>query len=165
MSSNPGERVIGNDPDGFYRPALMTYQGTSVTWAGQLPTTVSLDIAPEIRATDKRINGAFKLSPSGMQFGGTGAMLGVEFSEDDVALFGVPYSQFRAVRLTYPANYPTSKETATWRLLLGQSAPVLVRTQNGKRIYGITAPIASIDSTYGAIPASVVSGVEESDRY
>jgi hypothetical protein len=91
-----------------------------------------------------------------MEFGGDGATLRVEFSEDDVALFGGSYTGFRAVRFTYPAGYPASMEAATKSLLAGQGAPTPIRIENGRQIYAITAPISGISSTYGAIPESVV---------
>ena len=152
VSATPGAMTIGNDCDGFYKPALVLTTGTAVTYPGGLPTSVTLDRAEEIQVAGRRVNGAFTLSPDGMQFGGDGTTVRVEFSEDDAALFGRPYTDFRAMRLDYPAGYPATKEAATKTPLAGQGAPVPVRIENGRQIYSITAPLAGIASTYGAIP-------------
>ena len=156
VSASPGAMTIGDSPYGFNRPALVFGAGTTVTYPGGLPTSVTLDRAEEIQVNTQRVNGAFTLYPEGMQFGGDSATIRVEFSEDDVALFGGSYTDFRAVKLTYPAGYPTSKEAATKTLLAGQSAPTPIRIDNGKQIYAITAPLTGITSTYGAIPESAV---------
>jgi trimeric autotransporter adhesin len=164
VSAAPGAMTIGNDPFGFYKPALMTGAGTAITYPGGLPTSVTLDRAEEIHVDGKRVNGAFTLSPEGMQFGGDGATIRVEFSEDDVALFGGSYTDFRGVLLTYPADYPANMESVTRLPLPSQSAPVPVRIENGKQIYAITAPITEISSTYGAIP-STLSGIGDWSAY
>ncbi|MCX7019385.1 MAG: hypothetical protein NTY46_10460 [Candidatus Sumerlaeota bacterium] len=62
------------------------------------------------------------------------------------------YADFRAVRLTYPARYRSSKEAATKTLLAGQSTPAPIRVENGRQIYAITAPFTQIGSTCGAVP-------------
>lgn len=157
VSATPGSMTIGDSPYGFNRPALIFQTGTTVSYPGGLPTTVKLDRAEEIRAQGKRVNGAFTLTPEGVQFGGSGATVRVEFSEDDVALFGASsYTEFRAVKLTYPPGYPSTKEAAIKTVLPGQSPPELIRIDNGKQIYAITAPLTGIASTYGAIPETAV---------
>jgi hypothetical protein len=75
----------------------------------------------------------------------------VEFSEDDAAAYGVPYTEFRAAKLTYPATYPASKEVASYTLL-GTAGPTPVRVENGKQIYAITVPLTQTGSTCGAVP-------------
>ncbi|MEI7634217.1 MAG: hypothetical protein WCK47_08060 [bacterium] len=125
-----------------------------VTCSGCLPTSVTLDRADEITVAGKRVNGAFTLSPEDMEFGGDGAMLRVEFSENDVALFCgcMTFADFRAVQITYPVGYPASKEAATKTLLAGQSPPAPIRVENGRQIYAITAPFTQIGSTCGTVP-------------
>lgn len=159
LPANPGVVTIGDSPFGFYRPALMTGSGTTVSYSGGLPASVTLDRAEEIRFTGRRVNGAFTLTPAGMEFGGDGAVLQVEFSEDDVFLFGGVYTDFRAVELTYPADYPANTESVTTTVLANQNAPVPVRVENGKQIYSISAPVTRIGSTYGAVnPAAANVG-------
>jgi trimeric autotransporter adhesin len=165
MSAAPAGAVIGGDPYGFHRPALTTGIGTNVIYSGGLPTTTTVDRAREIHVSGQRVNGAFTLLPEGMQFGGTGATLQVEFSEDDVAAYpGTTYADFRAVRLTYPSDYPANKEAAAREGMAGQSAPTPVRIDNGKQIYAITVPIIQITSTYGAVPQPFAS-VGEWQKY
>jgi hypothetical protein len=153
LTTSPGVWTLGNDPYGFFKPALVTTTGTTVAYSGGLLAEVTLDRADEIQVSGKRVNGAFTLTPDGVTFGGDGATVRIEFSEDDATLFGEPYTAFRAVRLTYPAGYPASKEAAAAIQLAGQSAPAPVRIENGRQIYAITAPLAGIQSTYGAVPA------------
>ena len=155
LSANPGEQTLGNDLDGFYKPALQTFAGTTVTHSGWGSVTVTLDRADEIHVAGQRVNGAFTLLPEGVQFGGAGATLRVEFSEDDVAAYGVDYSEFRAVRLTYPAGYPDDKAAAGVDML-NTAAPTPIRIENGRQIYAITVPLGEIASTYGAVPYSFV---------
>jgi hypothetical protein len=165
MGSSPEATVIGEDPYGFHRPAMMADHGTVISYGGGLPTSVTLDRAREIHVDGQRVNGAFTLSPEGMQFGGEGATLRIEFSEDDVAAYpGVAYSDFEAVRLTYPPDYPENKEAAGQQVLAGQSPAVPIRIDNGKQIYAITAPITEISSTYGAVPGAT-SAVEDWSAY
>jgi len=151
LGAAPGATVLGDDIYGFYKPALITYTGTTVSYGGGLPVDVTLERAQEIQVNGNRVNGAFTLSPEGVAFGGTGATLRVEFSEDDAALFGVPYTDFRAARLTYPGDYPTNKEAVGVNILSGNTA-VPSRIENGKQIYRIEVPITGISSTYGAVP-------------
>ncbi|MCX7044857.1 MAG: hypothetical protein NTX50_05115 [Candidatus Sumerlaeota bacterium] len=150
-----GEATLGDDIYGFYKPALMTSTGTLVSYAGGLPTTVTLDRAEEIQVGGKRVNGAFTLEPTGMEFGGAGATLRIEFSEDDVAANQVAPSDFIAVKLTYPADYPATKEAASVQRIAG-GAPAPIRVENGRQIYAIVVPLAEIGSTYGAAPKSLV---------
>lgn len=155
VSGSPGAMTIGDSPYGFYRPALITGAGTTVSFAGGLPTTVTLDRADEIQVNGKRVNGAFTLSPDEMSFGGDGATIRVEFSEDDVAAYpGRNFSDFRAAKLTRSAAYPSSKEAAGKQVLTGQSTALPVRIENGKQIYGISAPLTQAGGIYGAAPIS-----------
>jgi PKD repeat protein len=156
LSAIPGALTLGDDAGGFYKPALTTSAGTTVTCAGGLPVTVRLDRAEEIEVGAVRVNGAFSLGPDGVAFGGAGAVLRVEFSEDDAAAQGVAYTEFRAARLTYPAGYPAVKEAASVTTL-GAATPTAIRVENGKQIYAISVPYAAIGSTYGAVPQSFVS--------
>jgi trimeric autotransporter adhesin len=163
VSATPGLMTIGNDVYGFYKPALVLTTGTTVSCPGGMPATVTLDRAEEIHVGGKRINGAFTVSPEGLGFGGDAAALLVEFSEDDAALFGRPWTEFRAVSLTYPAGYPVSMEAATTTVLAGQSAPFTARIENGRRICAIIAPVTNCGGTYGAVPGSVAGGQMRAD--
>jgi trimeric autotransporter adhesin len=152
LTASPGTVAIGNDVYGFYKPALMIGPATTVSYSGGLPVTLSLDRADEIWVRQKRVNGAFTLSPGGVRFEGTSATLRIEFSEDDVlAHAGAVYTNFRPARLTYPPDYPSNKEAAGV-VFLGNDEPVLVRNENGRPIYAVTCPISEINSTYGAVP-------------
>jgi len=156
LSETPGVRTLGNDRYGFYKPALTTDASTTVAYDGDLPVDVTLDRADEILVDGKRINGAFTLGPEEVQFGGSAATLRVEFSEDDAAAFGVAYTEFRAAKLTYPADYPTNKEAAAVSAL-GPATPEPIRIENGKQIYAISVPLTAIGSTYGAAPQSLIA--------
>ncbi len=118
---------------------------------------MTLARANEIQVDGVRVNGACTLGPAGVTFGGSGATVTVEFSEDDAAAFGVPYTAFRAARLDYPTNYPTSKE-ASARSLLSDAQPVPVRIENGKHIYAITVPLpaTAANAAYAAVPTEFV---------
>lgn len=153
VSESPGAMTIGSDPFGFYKPTIAFTEFTTVEYPEGLPDVVKINRADEIQVGGKRVNGAFTLTPAGMQFGGDGATLTVEFSQDDVALFGASsYTSFRAYKLTYPGDYPASKEAASYERLVGQTVPIAIRTENGKQIYATSAPISLISSTYGAFP-------------
>lgn len=153
VTANPGSRTLGANVYGFYKPALITGAGTTISFSASLPTTVTLAGAAEIWVKGQRVNSAFTLSPGGMTFGGEGATLRVEFSEDDAAAFGTDYTEFRVASLTYPPDYPASK-TAAQVKLLSSTIPVPSRIENGRQIYSMTAPITAIGSTYGAVPQS-----------
>ncbi|MCX7044217.1 MAG: fibronectin type III domain-containing protein [Candidatus Sumerlaeota bacterium] len=153
MPANPGAMTLGDDADGFYKPSLMTDAGTVVSFAGGLPVIVTMDRAPEIRLGGARVNGAFALGPEGAQFTGTGAALRIEFSEDDVAAYGASYTDFIALRLIYPADYPANKEAGGIERIGGAAAQP-IRIENGRQIYAITVPCAQIGSTYSAAPRS-----------
>lgn len=157
VGSVPDRIVVGDDPHGFYRPALVLATGTTVAYSGGLPAAVTLARAPRTTVGGTRVNGAFTLAPSGMSFGGDGARLRVEFSEDDVALFpGATYSDFRAVRFTEHSGLPGDAAVEVAEVL-SSAAPVPVRIERGRQIYAIEAVLPSINSTYGAVPAA--SGV------
>jgi hypothetical protein len=164
MSGNPGVQTLGNDISGFYKPALQTYAGTTIGYGGGLPVTVTLNRADEIRVGGIRVNGAFTVGPEGVQFGGAKATLRVEFSEADAAAYagayagayGVAAMDFVVVRMTYPPNYPANKEAASVTAVYNMW-PTAIRIENGRQIYAITVPLASIaatpgGSTYGAVP-------------
>jgi len=155
LSASPGATTLGDDVYGFYKPALITDTGTTVSYAGGLPVNVTMERAPEIHVSGNRVNGAFTLSPEGVTFGGTGATLRVEFSEDDVALFGGLYTDFRVMRLLYAPGYPASREAYGVGLMSGNTA-VPSRIENGRQIYAITIPFSEIGSSYGAVPESLV---------
>jgi hypothetical protein len=89
--------MIGNDVYGFYKPAVITTTGTTVAHADGLPAALVLDRAEEIRFYGKRVNGAFTILPGSFEFGGDGATLLVEFSEDDAGSlpFEVHHFPFR----------------------------------------------------------------------
>ncbi len=161
FSASSGALTLGNDPLGFYKPALITTAGSTVSYGPGLPVTVTLNQAQEINFDGARVNGAFTLSPAGMTFGGAGATLRVEFSEDDVAAYpGALYTDFRAARLTYPANYPASKKALTVTLRPGDGAPVPVRQENGRQIDAITVPVSytsAADTCFGAVPFQCAS--------
>jgi hypothetical protein len=165
LAASPGDATLGDDVHGFHKPCLTTFAGTTVNYAGGLPVEVSIERAPEIHLAGHRINGAFSLAPTGVAFSGSGATLRVEFSEDDVAAY-VPayasdYTDFRAVKLTYPWDYPTNKE-AVGIVALSESPAIPIRIENGKQIYAITVPFDHIGSTYGAVPESLAlsTGIE-----
>lgn len=149
LTANPGATTFGNDPYGFYKPALMTGSGTTVSFSGALPTTFTLDQAEVTTVGGQRLNGAFVLSPEGVRFGGDEAVLHVEFSQDDAEAFGVPYTEFRAVRLTQSGLEPEAT-------LLSSDLPVPVRVDNGRQIYAITAPITETGGVYGAVPRALI---------
>lgn len=151
LSANPGPTTLGNDPYGYYKPALMTGTGTSVSYADVLPTTFTLDQAEITTVGGQRVNGAFTLSPEGVKFGGDGAVLHIEFSEDDVKAFGATYTDFRAVRLGRPGS------DAPPVMLLAPDVAVPVRTQDGKQIYAITIALTEIRGVYGAVPLSTIT--------
>lgn len=158
LTSTPTPVTIGNDPYGFYKPALATSSGTGVHYGGGLPTSATLNRAAEIYCVGQRINNAFTLAPAGLQFSGTGATINVEFSEDDVAsCAGMTYADFRAAKLIYPSDYPANKEAVSVEILAGQSQPAFSRYENGKRIYAITAPLTETGSAYGAVPKTLSS--------
>lgn len=150
LSANPGTMTFGNDPCGYYKPALMTGTGTTVSCADTLPTSFTLDQAEVTTVSGQRVNGAFTLSPEGVQFGGDGAILRVEFSEDDANAFGVAYTEFRAVRLARPGS------SAPPIALLAPDAPATIRTENGKQIYAITVPLTETGGIFGAVPFSLI---------
>ncbi len=156
LTAAPGALTLGNDNYGFLRPALTTQAGTTVTHAGGLPVTVTLDRADEIQVDGNRVSGALALGPTSAQFGGAGATLRVEFSEDDVAAYGVAYTEFRAAALGYPGNYPTSREAASLTGL-GTALPAPIRIDNGKQIYAITVPLAATGLTGGAVPIAYLT--------
>jgi len=155
LTGDPGDATLGDDAYGFYKPALVTDTGTTVSYAGGLPVDATMRRAAEIQVNGSRVNGAFTLSPEGVTFGGTGATLRVEFSEDDATAYVVDYTDFRAVKLVYPINYPANMEAVGVELLSTNTA-VPVRLENGRQIYAITIPFSEIGSTYGAVPESEV---------
>jgi hypothetical protein len=166
LEESPGEATLGEDQYGFYKPALMTGTGTTVSYAGGMPVGVTIDQAPEIRVDGVRVNGAFTVRPEGVSFGGTGAALRVEFSEDDASAYGAdPYS-FCAARLVHQPGYPENME-ATAFALTGSGTPYPIRIENGRQIYAIEVPISGIASTYGAVPKSLAAqtSVEEWEGY
>jgi uncharacterized repeat protein (TIGR01451 family) len=156
MEAAPGPMVVGNDAYGFHKPALMIGDGVPVVCPGGLPTTVTLDQAPLIAARGSRVNGAFLLSPDGLQFGGAGALLRVEFSDMDAAAFAASPSEFRAVRITHADDYPATTEARSLELL-GDEHPTPIRVDNGRQIYAVTVPVSSIGGIYGAVPRSLLS--------
>lgn len=151
LSGNPGIVVLGDDSFGFHKPALTTDSGTTVSHAGGLPVIMELDRAEEIWVRGVRVNGAFTLGPGGVEFGGSGATLRIEFSQDDVAAYGAAYKDFRACKLTYPPDYPASREAASCTLL-GPACPVPVRIENGRQIYAVSVPVQEAGGAYGAVP-------------
>lgn len=155
-TADPGATTLGNDVFAFYKPALITNTGATISYGGSLPVTVKMDGANEIHVMGKRVNGAFSINPSGVSFS-PAATLRIEFSEDDVAAYGgtCTYRDFRAVKLTYPNDYPANKEAK--REYLSNNVPVAVRKENGRQIYAVEVPITEISSTYGAAPASYVT--------
>jgi len=148
--ANPGSRTLGDDLFGFYKPALFTASGTSVSFDGGLPVSILMDRAEEIHAKGVRVNGAFTISPDGVRFGGAGATLRVAFSEDDAAAFGAPVNEFRVARLVYPPDYPTGKDAFVE--ILSDEEAIPIRVENGRQIYAISISIDEISSTYGAVP-------------
>jgi len=58
------------------------------------------------------------------------------------------------VILTYPANYPTSKNAATVTELSSNTAAP-IRLENRKQIYAITVPFAASGGTYAAVPLTL----------
>ncbi len=153
LTLSPGAVTIGNDIFGFYKPALTTVAGTTVSYLGVMPVPVTLDRADEIQMGGIRLNGALTLGPADVRFGGKGASLCVEFSEDDAAAYGVAYDRFRAAALTYPPDYPANKEAASYKSL-GAVKPVPVRVENGRQIYAVTVSLTATGSTYAAAPKS-----------
>jgi len=166
LSDSPGAVTLGDDVYGFYKPALITDGGTTVGYAGGLPVDVTMERAPEIRFLGRRINGAFTLSPDGVTFGGTGATLRVEFSEDDAASYATTPEEFEVYQLFYHPDYPANMQ-ATVYPVPGGGAPYPIRIENGRQIYAIDVPVSAVGSTYGAIPISAVpqTGVEAWERY
>jgi len=164
LSAAPGAATLGDDAYGFYKPALITFTGTTVSYPGGLPVDVTMERALEIQVSGNRVNGAFALSPEGVTFGGTGAALRVEFSEDDVALFGGSYTDFRVMRLIYPGDYPTNREAAGVELV-SSNAPVPSRIENWRQIYEIEIPFTGISSTYGAVPEWLLTQETDIDRH
>jgi len=166
LSDSPGAVTLGDDIYGFYKPALITDSGTTVGFAGGLPVDVTMERAPEIHFLGRRINGAFTLSPEGVTFGGTGATLRVEFSEDDVTAFGTVPGEFAVYQFFYPPGYPANME-ATVYPVPGGGAPYPIRIENGRQIYAIDVPVSSVGSVYGAIPVSAGpgTGVERWEKY
>jgi hypothetical protein len=156
LSANPGAVTLGDDVYGFHRPALQTAAGTTVSYGGGLPVTVTLERADEITLGSQRVNGACTFGPDGVQFGGAEATLRVEFSEDDAAAYAVAYTDFVAARLTYPSDYPTNKEAAT-SVSLGSATPSPIRVENGKQVYAVSVGLPEISSTYGAVPKTMVA--------
>ncbi len=167
VSATPGPLTIGNARYGFYKPSLELTTGTTVSYAGGLPTTVTLERAPAITVGGQRVNGAFVVTPTDLSFGGTGAELWVEFSEDDVAAYGVPAQDFRVAALTYPSTYPSDKEAVSVSYLGNQSEPTFVRMENGRKIYGIRVEGVReiLPAAYGAVPFSSPSRVSTWDLY
>lgn len=155
FSADPGNVTFGDDPHGFYKPAIQTTTETTVDYRGPMPVMLRMDRAAEIEVGGIRVNGAFTLSPSGVAFGGAGATLRIEFSEDDAASYDVPYTDFAAVRLAYGSDSQTSREAAAVTLI-DDSTPVPIRVENGRQIYAITVPLNEIASTYAAVPRSLV---------
>lgn len=151
LSASPSVMTFGDDPYGYYKPALMTGTGTTVSYADALPTSFTLDQADVTTVAGQRVNGAFTLSPEGVHFGGDGAVLRVEFSEADVNAYGAAYTDFRAVRLARPGD---AAETGCE--LLGSETAVPVRTDGGEQIYAIDVRLAETGGVYAAIPLSAV---------
>lgn len=151
FSGNPGTVVLGDDAFGFHKPSLTTGADTTVFHAAGLPVAMELDRAEEIWVRGARVNGAFSLGPVGVEFGGSGATLRIEFSQDDVAAYGVAYTDFRACKLSYPPDYPANREAAACTLL-GSECPVPVRVENGRQIYAVSVPIREAGGAYGAVP-------------
>jgi len=166
LAGNPGDATLGDDVYGFYKPALITDAGTTVSYAGGLPVNVTMERAPEIHVNGNRVNGAFMLTPEGVAFGGTGATLRVEFSEDDAAGYGVDPGEFGVFLLIYRSDYPLNKEATVFRMSDG-GTPFPIRIENGRQIYAVEVPISRIASTYGAIPKSLAAqtGVEVWESY
>jgi hypothetical protein len=156
LSASPGAATLGNDLDGFYKPALETFSGTTLAYSGNLPVAITMNRADEIHVAGIRVNGAVTLGPDGVEFGGAGATLRIEFSQEDAAAYGVPYTDFVAVKMAYPPRYPASKEVAS-SIPLAAAVPVPIRTENGRQIYAITIPLATLGATYGAVPLSYVT--------
>ena len=96
-----------------------------------------------------------------MEFGGDGATLLVEFSEDDAAAMGCPYTEFRAVSFDHPSGYPASMEAVSVTPLPGQSAPFPSRIENGRQIYAIVAPVTTVGGVYGAVPPAVLPKADD----
>lgn len=156
LAGNPGEATLGGDLSGFYQPALSTVIGTTVSHAGGVPVQATMERADEIQVTGIRVNGAFSLSPPGITFSGAGAALKVEFSEDDVTLFGGAYTDFRVYRLIYPLGYPIIKDTLSG-VPVSSNTPMPVRVENGKQIYAVLAPLTAMGFCYGAVPQGLLS--------
>jgi hypothetical protein len=147
--------TLGDNPHGFYKPALITNEKASIVYPGTYPVTVTLREADEIHVNGVRINGAFTLEPEGITFGAPqGSVLRVEFSEDDAAAFGTLPADFRAARLTYPPDYPENQGAASVEFLDGAEPPVPIRYQNGRRIWAIDIYGALGSGTYGAVPVA-----------
>ncbi len=151
FTANPGAVTLGGQLPALFKPVLSTNAGAVVVYDGGVPVSVTLCEARQINVGGHRVNGAVDLGPSGVIFGGAGATLRVEFSEDDAAAYGVDWTDFGAVRLLYPATYPANKE-AVGVLEAAKDAPVPLRIERGKQIYGITFALPAIASTYGAVP-------------
>lgn len=161
LSASPGAMTIGNDVYGFHKPAVQTNAGTLVTSSAGLPAEVTVDQAPEIEYDSRRINGAFSLMPAGVEFGGTGANVRVEFSEDDVAAYpGMTPADFRAAEIVYPSGYPAGKE-ALGLGYVGSELPVPVRIENGRQIYAVNAPVMLTGAVWGAVPITWTRGLAD----
>lgn len=152
LSLSPGAVTLGNDPYGYYRPALMTGSGTTICYAGSETTTFTLDQADVTTVGGCRVNGAFRLSPCGTVFGGDGAVLHVEFDDDDVLAYGTTYTEFRATRIYLDEASDPARQRCE---LLGTAMPAPVRVDNGHQIYGIDVPLIEAGGVYAAIPLSL----------
>lgn len=151
--------TLGRAPWGFYKPALEFKSGTTVSYPYGLPVEARIERAPVIFVDGRRVNNAFVITPAGLQFGGSGADLWVEFSEDDAAAYGKSPEDFRAVALRYPSDYGLTLEAVMPAILLpNQSPPVAIRIENGRQIYGIrvTGFSATEAVAYGAVPLNYV---------
>jgi len=152
LTKKPGAVTLGDDPHGFYKPSLTTLPGTQVSSPQGFPVEMSMRQADEIQVGGVRIQGALTIEPEGVRFMGRGATLRVEFSEDDAAAFEVSPEEFRAARFTYAADYPQSKEAASFEFLDGADPPIPVRIENGRQIWAIDVSGRLGSGTYGAFP-------------
>ena len=156
LDAMPGAMTVGGSAYGYCKSALVTEADTTVTFEDGLPVTVTLDRADEIEVGGVRVNGATALAPSGVQFGGGGALLRVEFSQDDADAYGVDYTEFRAVKMTYRPDYPVVKE-AKGLSGAGAAVPVPVGVENGVQMYAVMVAEPETGSVYGAVPRSLLS--------
>jgi len=160
LTGTPESFSLGNDIFGFYKPTLHVTPCTYPSYEGGFPVSVRLDRAEAIEVGGIRVNGACTFSPAGIYFGGSGASLSIEFSEDDAAAYGVTYSDFVPAALTYPIDYPVNKEASSV-IRIGNDSPMPVRIENGRQIYAITSTIYDLASTFGAVPVFFITGTSE----